>query len=208
MQLPTIPTDNLYKFLAISGLTLFLVSPLYYHIFGRSVELETIAIIKENNLFDLEIKTFREDMEANNRKRERLTERGIKLEAELTAILPSSQAKDTKQKEIKADLVKNYEDEMLEQINEQKIISLKQEELYSKLKEQSKQNIEIDAETQKLLVDSRYLKALWWTSQFGFLLGLSLFFGGLYLWYIRVQKFQDKILIKESMQNATENQSK
>ena len=67
MQLPTIPTDNLYKFMAIFGMLLiilpFLVFPTIQNYKYRIIDLTTKAALKDNELKELEkiVKQVEED---------------------------------------------------------------------------------------------------------------------------------------------------
>ncbi len=61
MNIPDLPTDNLYKFVALAGLILLLFSPIYYQFFSRDVLLKNINLRAEMRRMEKEVEFLRED---------------------------------------------------------------------------------------------------------------------------------------------------
>ena len=63
MQIPNLPTDNLYKFMALSGLILIILSAVFPLWLLHNIGLEHIEIKKELDLLDIEERYLREEQE-------------------------------------------------------------------------------------------------------------------------------------------------
>lgn len=88
MNLPTLPTDNLYKFLALSGLALLLFSMVYPLNTLNDLELKAVEARTQIKLLELELSVLERNIDAASRKKEpspdevaRLSDRQQQLKA-------------------------------------------------------------------------------------------------------------------------------
>ncbi len=160
MNLPNLPTDNLYKFLAITGLILILISVIY-------PEMETHEIDRMLK----ETKT-----ELNILKRE---EEYLNLERRL--LLEDNQAQ-TNTRSIQKS----------EDINRRRL------ELERKLMEIEKKRIQMFGQIDQITLLINRLRLIFRFSTVGLILGIILTIAGFYFWYIKVQRYQDMMIKKES----------
>ena len=96
MNLPALPTDNLYKFLALSGLVLFVISFVFPRSLVDELELKTVETQTEVNLLVREVSALNKDvdvaaakpnlsdeaLEKLSERRDQLNEKAIRLEGQ------------------------------------------------------------------------------------------------------------------------------
>ncbi len=158
MRFPNLPTDNLYKFMALSGLILFVFSFFVPFWLMHNIKLKTLEIKEELDLLDIEekyLKEIHEDIEA----------------------LPSNK----RRKAIK--------------LNEERFKD------YSKKLMQTRRKVETMKYLDSMRRDIRILALV------GISLGVIFTYCGFFLWYKRLQKYQDQI-IKNEAQKQLQNNSK
>lgn len=63
MNIPNLPTDNMYKFIALAGLSLCVLSPVYYQVFSREVILKNFELRAEMRRIKQESQFLREDVD-------------------------------------------------------------------------------------------------------------------------------------------------
>jgi hypothetical protein len=144
MNIPNLPTDNLYKFMALSGLLILILSISYptYH---------TLELEKQRMMISGEIEILKSETDLLERIVFERTKRQYKL----------------------------TDPEFLQVVQLKKVLA--------KIKAQGMQ---LD------LLESQ-IKRYEWFCWVGFFIGLLLSVSGFSLWYIRVQRFQDKILKRQ-----------
>jgi hypothetical protein len=165
MNLPNLPTDNLYKFLALFGLALLISSNVIYFLFADRLVDKAQTYLRDSSIVLYDQKMTRQDK----------TDIQIKLN-ELKIQLQSARVKE-KQK-------------ILNDIQiEQTIINTDT----TKLEGISKTIIDINYS-----LNSEWFKAqaayVIWILYIGTYGGLSLSIVGFILWYIKLQRYQDKLL--------------
>jgi len=166
MKIPSLPTDNLYKFICLAGLSIFILSQIYYQLFSYQV------ILKNKDL-QLEM--------ALTKKRLEFLEKDSKL------------LENDKKKFEKSDSPER----------------LKELENITNLSMQKLRDLEIDAiKMNRLAKEVFYLndlhKLLQTLSIVGFVVGLFFFGAGLYLWYTRIQIYEDRIIRKKTEKQEIE----
>lgn len=199
MKFPEIPTDNLYKFMAISGIALIISSYLPVYLASKNVGI--LARIKgEIELNNQEHDWVLMDVEILEHQMDTLMTQVV----ELTGISAS---------EITTTLNAGYS---LAEIGKDKNINLEKyqiqwEELEAKLQEQRKlqreKTIELIQINTNLKVHNRYLEMLcWWKklTLIAFSAGCFLSGLGFTCWYIKLQVPQD-LMIKQNVKAEKNN---
>jgi len=176
MNIPSLPTDSLYKFLAIAGLTLVVLSPAYYQVFSWDVQLKKLELRGEQNLMAEEA----DDSEADAARMTAQVDSVVSQVDSLVSQHPTSQ-------EEKARLLQHSKE--LREQNHQLLL---------KTREKLLKQIRIEAMAESVNLYDKQLSSLKVISIVAFILGLGLFTSGLYLWYTRVQRLQDMVLRKEA----------
>jgi DNA repair exonuclease SbcCD ATPase subunit len=175
MKLPEIPTDNLYKFLAISGIIIFLISYLpLFHSYKLNLQLarlegESKAVKEEREWLFSDANEVRNELQ------------------NLTKQLSEIQ-KDRK--------VTEGAEETLKKKLEEKVAKLL--EYTQLLHKQSLKTIEIDTKLEELRVHIAMLKTEANLSISGHIIGAILALVGFSLWYKKLQAPQDIIISKQA----------
>lgn len=193
MKFPEIPTDNLYKFMAISGIVLLIAS--YLPVFLASKKVGVLARIKgESQLIDQEHDWVSKDLEILEHQMDTLITQVVELTgistSEITMALNAGYSLTEIGKEKHTNLEKNQ---------------MKWEELEAKFQEQLKlqreQIIKLIQINTNLEVHNSHLKMLLWWKR----LTMITFFAGGFLsalgfgrWYTKLQVPQD-LIIKQKM---------
>lgn len=166
MNIPDLPTDSIYKFVALAGLILFLISPIYYQFFSRDVLLKNIGLRAEMQRMKKEVEFLKED----------------------TILL-------------REDIQAKKQDGSVSQEKHQNA-GEKVEELNQKTRETELKSIELQRITNGVFVYNDQLALLRWSSVIGVIAGILMLVLGFYLWYTRIQLYQDKILISAVQKNT------
>lgn len=180
MNLPTLPTDNLYKFLALSGLVIALFSSIFPSM--RISEIKQKSIEVETQIELLGIDT------------------GY-LETDIIDTLVSKGNLSPKDKEhfrkylfnlLKKNDVKEWDEES------EPILSLKEQAPFrSRLNELRKKIAEVKGQRKKYIALLNEVKSYHWMLLIGGLFGLVMSSLGFWLWYLLVQKPNDILLRKQ-----------
>jgi len=199
INIPNMPTDNLYKFMSIGGLILIFYSMLIY---------------KQNHEYEAQALELQAGNEILKTEREWITADMLSLESEIAEI----------SKEVDIDYVVKSGDAstltaLISKINYMNKKALKKEfeeglskiallkskvvELQSNLRETTKNELKNKAQIKKI----NFLKNAIYQSKIAslVLLGAGVFISliGFSLWYFRHQRFKDKLL--ESLSNSQQN---
>ena len=70
MNLPSLPTDNLYKFVAFLGLLLVISSPFYYQVFSHEVILRNMELRGEMQRLEKETGYLEHDVDREEKRTE------------------------------------------------------------------------------------------------------------------------------------------
>ena len=166
MKLPDLPTDNLYKFVALAGLILLLVSPVYYQFFSRDVRLKNIDLRAAMGRLEKEVEFLREDTDL---------------------LKDNIQAKKQEKSE--------GHDEHNDSVKKVEVLNQKTRETILK-------TIELNRIGNGVFVYNDQLSLLRWSSIGGAVSGVLLLTLGFYLWYTRIQVYQDQILINDAQKST------
>lgn len=166
MNIPDLPTDNLYKFIALAGLILLLFSSIYYQVFSRDVLLKNIDLRAEMSRMEKEVEFLREDTDS-----------------------------------LKEDKQAIKQDNSVSQ-EEQNNVGKNIEGLNQRTREAILKTIELERIGKGVLIYNDQIALLRWSSIIGAITGILLLIIGFYLWYTRIQIYQDKILVNEAQKNT------
>lgn len=204
MGLPDFPTDNLYKFMAISGFVLFVLSFGYVIIQGSNHE-AALAQIEATTEAYAGLDTLEEEW---------LDNRGEAMNSAIRLLM--GQVADTLGiTELPKDGALNLppiDSAMHKYLEEQlQALSTEQNAFMEEASEKMRSRIERALpSTQTLARLSAEVKSFKWALPYLHLaafIGAVLSISGFYLWYTRVQKFQDEVLKRQAaLSSATQEQ--
>ena len=166
-----LPTDNLYKFMAIFGMLLiilpFLVFPTIQNYKYRIIDLTTKAALKDNELKELE--------------------KIVKQVEDKTSQLN------------KEEHIKNYENKFeVIKFREVKKVEKTLKEVFKKIEIGEIESINLNNELKKVVADFNYFAILIYIIKVFPIIGFIISIIGFYLWYNKNQKYLDIIIKKES----------
>ena len=166
-----LPTDNLYKFMAIAGLALLGYSGVYVAREARNVNLEFFDATRERDLLNLELERLEKRVEARQ-KAEKVANDFAEKSEDFKKALESHKAQALEDPEFQ-DIVQQFY-----------LIESKQTEVNNKIKK-----------TNYLLRTFRYLRVLGFMGVIG---GLILAGVGFLNWYWKIQIYQDRSMKRGS----------
>ena len=166
-----LPTDNLYKFMAIFGMLLiilpFLVFPTIQNYKYRIIDLTTKAALKDNELKELE--------------------KIVK------------QVEDKTRQLNKEEHIKNYENEFdVNKSREVNEVEKTVKDVFKKIEIGEIESINLNNELKKVVADFNYFAILIYIIKVFPIIGFIISIIGFYLWYNKNQKYLDIIIKKES----------
>lgn len=166
-----LPTDNLYKFMAIFGMLLiilpFLVFPTIQNYKYRIIDLTTKAALKDNELKELE--------------------KIVKQVEDKTSQLN------------KEEHIKNYENEFdVNKSREVNEVEKTVKDIFKKIEIGEIESINLNNELKKVVADFNYFAILIYIIKVFPIIGFIISIIGFYLWYNKNQKYLDIIIKKES----------
>ncbi len=202
MNIPNLPTDNLYKFLALFGLVLFLFCNIYPTTKLNKVEEEVIKIKTEIGEIDLEIDFLEEEIDKYEEDIE---------EAEMT--ISEYQFSDTTASKINAEnLARNlqskdyrdylefiykYKDDIFPVHKLQREIQAKREKINQKRNKIKLRLYRSMREREIVSQKNSDIIKLAWGWAIGSSIGFTMMFFGFRLWYKKVQKPIDEKMVAE-----------
>ena len=180
MDYPTLPTDNLYKFVALAGLAVVLIS-LTYPV-GKFVELQLAAVETRFEITKLNIEKddIKSDLE------ELRTERSLTLKNRL----PLREQERQRLNKIEPQKTESAMEELKDQLSA--IMVLQERQRLSSIK-----TVDADKAVAKLDTQLKWLRIYGWASIVGLLIGSLVALAGFRRWYIRVQAPNDRLLVKQ-----------
>ena len=166
-----LPTDNLYKFMAIFGMLLiilpFLLFPTIQNYKYRIIDLTTKAALKDNELKELE--------------------KIVKQVEDKTSQLN------------KEEHIKNYENEFdVNKSREVNEVEKTVKDVFKKIEIGEIESINLNNELKKVVADFNYFAILIYIIKVFPIIGFIISIIGFYLWYNKNQKYLDIIIKKES----------
>ncbi|MCK4252391.1 hypothetical protein KAX97_13160 [candidate division WOR-3 bacterium] len=206
MRFPQIPTDNLYKFMALSGITIIIVSLLpFYH--GHRIRVEAIRLSGETEKLDAQSNWLTSDIKELKEETDKLEREVDKLEREVNKKTQQTSSAETKvvldEESSESEMTEKQEDEAAKFKDRLDIIKTKNLEFINAVRKHEILTIESATKVNEL----KYLSlALWIESIVAcicIVAGSILAEKGFRLWHKRLQIPQDKILqIKSECKDA------
>ncbi len=202
MNIPNLPTDNLYKFLALSGVVIFLFFNIYpAHLLGEiKEEISTIETEKGELIFEVTaLEKIQEEVEIDLEEAKSEISK-YQYSDTLESIIIVEELKEQLRNPANRDYLEfifKHKKDILPSLNLQEEIRAKTEKIKNTKNEIL---LRLHKITRKLkLIEDKNTeagKSIWkWGA--GYFLGIMMMFFGFKLWYSRVQKPLDQKLIKE-----------
>jgi hypothetical protein len=207
------PTDNLYKFLAMSGLLLLLVCQTYPPWLSYRLSISMFELDKDIKVEELEIKAeetrgkdFKAELDVSQADADDLLK-----ESENLKRLVESQPSHAQKRRLVKERVGPLE-------KKSRLLQARVEEIKKGFPEKraaftassdaiAQKLIEVEYKHDLIKWELRQLKLLGWVANFGAGLGALMATWGFRLWYRRVQVYQDAILRKQAAALESERES-
>jgi len=207
MNIPNIPTDNLYKFIALSGVVVFLFFNIYPGIMIREVHDEIAQITTEQGELKLEVQF----LEARKKEleddiadvRNKLSKYDVDDSSEIKIIITelAEQLRDEKNREY-LKFVYEYQEYIIPEIKLNREIEEKSEELISTSNEMLLKLHRVDRKLELVGEKNEEVGDSMWSWWLGSSLGLLMMAIGFRLWYTKVQQPLDIKLANEAGRNG------
>lgn len=182
-EVPKLPTDNLYKFMALSGLLIILACFIpYYHLYKLRFDL--IQLVNEEERFNAERDWIVKDLNDVQKQIDKLKERTDGLRSEITLAQKTGKKIPTDHIEKVESVTNDMRVKIQPKLSELNELSRKL--ILTKL------NLKSRGEEKKYLLDVVRSEIL--LSKICFWVGLFMACSGFILWYKRLQAPQDKLL--------------
>ena len=178
MSIPTPPTDNLYKFLALSGLVLYLFSLSYPFIASKQLDREIDQVTEEITVLEIEVINFETEIKIFDKEIQSLAKDIEDLEA-LDDTLLTEEDREWRKKNM-AEKKEQLLDLMMRTGEIGKRVALAEVK---------------NERLKRLLTEVRVIRIL---GVVGTCLGGAIAIVGFMLWYFRVQIYLDRKLQKEA----------
>jgi hypothetical protein len=195
------PTDNLYKFMTLSGLVLLLISVTYLPWLLHKAVLATYDARKDYEILEMEIAEEKKKYEALDRELDRqISERPI-IENNMTAMQTLTEKKQLSPSELSV---------IRSQLSDVKALLDENEKRQSQLTEAAsvasqsvkRKGIELDYKLRIAEWETRNGRILTVLSLLGSVIGGLIAVKGFNAWSLRVQVYQDAILKKQAEESA------
>lgn len=184
------PTDNLYKFLSLSGLLLFLFFVTYPTWLYVELNKQRVGLIRDLKILKYDAEEFQ----------------SAGKEAEIASKESQERAGRL------ADIVEKFEkrqityEEAMKALDDSKTASAdtlqKIDVLKKAINDWRKQDVEVEMKNDLLEINEEHARRVRTVALFGILISLSMTVMGFSLWYIRVQQYEDIILKNKTSSSA------
>lgn len=176
----TPPTDNLYKFIAITGLLFIFASVFYPTFLNIQINERILESEKDSEIVTIEM---------------------TKLERESKDIERKIDDMQKQLKDFKQNPNKSSAKQLEANIKDTDQLQKQTKEFMNIATELQKKNIEIEYKNKLTKFYNDYLKSALNYAKVGIIIGMILTIFGFTFWLFRVQKYQDLVLLKEAQQN-------
>lgn len=188
MKIPYLPTDNIYKFICFAGLSLIIISPIYYQAFTHKVLLKNMDLRFEMALSEMKMKDLEKALGSLEKNAEEL-DKTLKIGEEA----------------VKGNLENLEKNIVVKKILEKQLIENKLiENNVLRFRDLSKDirmgRVKMDRLAEEVFFLNELHNRLKRYSIAGFVCGFFLFGVGLYFWYTKIQIYED-IIIKKKAQS-------
>jgi hypothetical protein len=192
MSLFTPPTDNLYKFLAVSGIVFFIAGVYFPPVFFRQTGMEYLAQLRSSDELKAHEKFVDQRLKILDARKQQALEDKDKLQQRLDKLKSASNS-------IEAD---KLEARIKEANHEIESIADSADELSLNLELKRAQINYEETVSLNSRRDSRRVLLIGWVLG---LVGVSFIIIGFQRWYRRLQKFQDRLVLQEAESKLTAN---
>jgi hypothetical protein len=209
VNIPNLPTDNLYKFMALLGTVLVVLSVWFPMTRLLEVDQKLIDVDAEGKILDLDMKSLEresKDLEQEvkqlDHEKEELEQVVSYFEREMETFKkhPKPTTKDVAGAKNRLEEIKNKN---LEHGQKRQEFNQKTRELAQKTLEIQKQHILLGAKGEQVKVLIQHSQDIRWLMYFGGIIGLLLMILGFFGWLWLVQIPQDQIL-RQQLQTQTQ----
>ena len=188
MELPQLPTDNLYKFLALSGITLIVISMVPF-LHAYRLQIEVIRLNGDIKVLEEQIAFAKVDMEFLQSDTSRLKERVDKMKEDVFQRLPEEREKETWE-EYRAEVTKDVWDT----IDDRRELERRLERIKEISQKQSISSLQLEAKNREHQYIRRVVGCEFTAGAFALISGLIIAYKGFTLWYGKLQVLEDKTL--------------
>lgn len=207
MQIPKIPTDNLYKFLSLAGIIILIFSIVYPKYLIRQLtdsinkNTTSIGLTKiETEYLIGKVKILKESTEKSRNELKKYN-----YEKNLEKIIDVKKLKEDLHDEKHRDYLKfiyEYQDEIIPEIKETKEYEKKLHELSELTYQNEINNYKTKRKNEIIMELVSELKQIFRYSFWGIIIGFLTMIIGFNLWYFKVQRFLDKKIELEVSVNS------
>lgn len=185
----SVPTDNLYKFCAISGLFIFIISMLVPDYFRFVVSEKRGNVSIQDGVLILREKFLERDFEKFLRRFKNVSGQ-LKLEGDIRHFESIEEY---------VDLIEQQNPEKLKELEFKRLQALKKEINQIEVKQRELHEMSINVDHAKLRIEfyDDIIATIKIYKFFGILLGLALSCFGFFFWYSKIQKYEDRNLRKQ-----------
>ena len=204
MNIPNLPTDNLYKFMALSGLVLFIISTIYPTYYIDNLTSEVYETGTEIGLFKIELKMVDEKIKDVGHDVEQLRKRVDRYNLDGDTAKPMIDIDKILQKIKNAeyrDYLKfkyTYQSDIFPEVRMAKEVDKKIKENDILRYDGEKRLYLIGRKNQLIEIKNKKIENMLWKWYFIQTIGGLLSIFGFWLWYFRVQRLLDIKLKKET----------
>ena len=202
MNIPNLPTDNLYKFLALSGVVISLFFNIYPDYVLDEIREEVTKIETESGELKLEVLFLEEEQEELEKKISKANTEISRYQYSdtlETVIIVEELKKQLLGKENRdyLEFIFKYKNEILPAMKLKEEIRLADEKIYSNLKIIRLKSLQVNRKLEIMKEKNEKAKGSNWMWALGSGIGVFMMITGFRLWYTRVQKPLDQKLINE-----------
>ena len=184
----TPPTDNLYKFMALSGIVL-VVAFFIPLVFFRQTAMEYLAQVRGSKELEVQEKFVNQRLETLKLRQQHLIDTKNKLQKRLEGVNSASNSETDKLEGLLKET--NSEIESIEDASHELSLNL------------ALKRAQVDSEETVNFNERRDSRVLIVVGVIWVVLGLALSFAGFWLWYKKLQRYQDRVAKKEAEDKVT-----
>jgi hypothetical protein len=192
MDLLKPPTDNLYKFIAVSGVVLIVAGLAYPPVFFHQTGMEYLTQVRSSKELEVHEKFIKERLETLNLRQQQAIDEKTKLQKRLNELNSAARSTEVDKLEGRIKEANREIESIADASHELKLnLALKQAQT------ESEETVSLNNRR-----DSRLIILVGWGAAL-----FGLFFAGLgfRLWHKRLQKFQDQLVEKEATAKLATN---
>jgi hypothetical protein len=185
MSIFTPPTDNLYKFLAVSGVVLIVAGAYYPPVFFRQTGMEYLEQLRGSKELEVQEEFGKERLETLELREQQALDQKNKLQKRLAELKSSSNSTEVDKLEGRVKEANREIESIVDSASELRLnLAMKRAQV------KHEETVSINGRR-----DSRLVLIV---GGVGVLIGIFFAVAGFCLWYKKVQRFQDRVVTKET----------